>query len=225
VDEVLKRLVQLQIVTWEQREFISRLDTRERRTEALLDLLLRRGPEALDAFCHALMSTHRADLVFVLRNQESEDIDICFPDHSTFHLGGDVYLDVTKDGVTMKNGMRTIYFPVIRCISMRYALDDIDEAVHFLEHNRYASLLKHLGGNVYERAESPSLYVEFWYNDNVPEGITIDFEQYQKLKDVDQVLPTLLPDLNIRLPSECTHQSIEGALYCSEYTPNGPDWE
>jgi hypothetical protein len=49
---------------------------------------------------------------------------------------------------------------------------------------------------------SPSLYVEFWYNDSAPEGITIDFEQYQKLKDVDQLLPTLLQDLNIRLPCE-----------------------
>ena len=68
VDEVLKRLVQLQIVTWEHREFISRLDTRERRTVALLDLLQRRGPEALDAICNALMSTYREDVVFVLRN-------------------------------------------------------------------------------------------------------------------------------------------------------------
>jgi hypothetical protein len=74
-------------------------------------------------------------------------------------------------------------------------------------------------------AESPSLYVEFWYNDSVPEGITIDFEQYQKLKDVNQVLPTLLPDLNIRLPCEFTHKNIEGEIYCSECTPNGPDWE
>ena len=153
-------------------------------------------------------------------------MDVCFPDHSTFHLGGDVYLqDVTKDGVTLKNGLRTVYFPVIRWMSMRYAFDDIDEAVHFLEHNRDASMLKHLGGNVYVRVESPSLYVEFWYNDNVPEAITIDFEQYQMLKDVEQVLPTLLLDVNIRLPCEFTHQNIEGVLYCSECTPNGPDWE
>jgi hypothetical protein len=55
--------------------------------------------------------------------------------------------------------------------------------------------------------------------------ITIDFEQYQKLKDVDQLLPTLLQDLNIRLPCEFTHQNIEGEIYCNECTPNGPDWE
>jgi hypothetical protein len=81
----------------------------------------------------------------VLRNQDSEDMDVFFPDHSTFHLG-DVYLDVTKDGVTLKNGKRTVYFPVIRWISLRYVLDDIYEAVHFLEYNRCALLLKHLGG-------------------------------------------------------------------------------
>jgi hypothetical protein len=56
-------------------------------------------------------------------------------------------------------------------------------------------------------------------------GITIDFEQYQKLKDVDQVLPTLLSYLNIRLPCEFTHQNIEGEIYCNECTPNGPDWK
>jgi len=77
-----------------------------------------------------------------------------------------------------------VYFPVIRWISLRYALDDIDEAVHFLEHNIYASLLKHLGGNVYVRSESPSLYVEFWYNDSVPEGITID--QHERVPDMVQ---------------------------------------
>ena len=152
----------------------------------------------------------------MLRNQDSEDMDVFFPDHSTFHLG-DVYLDVTKDGVTLKNGKRTVYFPVIRWISLRYVLDDIYEAVHFLEYNRCALLLKHLGGG-----ES---ILEFRYNDSVPERITIDFEQYQKLKDVNQVLPTLLPDLNIRLPCEFTHQNIEGEIYCSECTPNGPDWE
>ena len=28
-----------------------------------------------------------------------------------------------------------------------------------------------------------------------PQGVTLDFEQYDKLKDVDKVLPTLLPEL------------------------------
>jgi hypothetical protein len=49
----------------------------------------------------------------VREDQDSENMDVFFPDHSTFHLG-DVYLDVTKDGVTLKNGKRTVYFPVIR---------------------------------------------------------------------------------------------------------------
>ena len=225
VDEVLKRLVQQLMVTWEEREFISHLDTKEKRAGALLDLLVKRGPDALDAFCQALLYVQREDLVAVLRSDDTEDMDICFPDQSTFHLGGNVYLEVTNNGVTLKKDMQTIYFPVVRWINLRYALDDLDEAVHFLEHNRYASFLKHLGGNVYVRAESPSIYVEFWYNDREPEGISLDCEQYEKLKEVDKVLPTFLPDLNIRLPCEFTHSNIEGALYCSECSPNGPDFE
>jgi hypothetical protein len=33
-----------------------------------------------------------------------------------------------------------------------------------------------------------------------PQGVTLDFEQYYKLKDVDKVLPTLLPELKNMLP-------------------------
>jgi hypothetical protein len=55
--------------------------------------------------------------------------------------------------------------------------------------------------------------------------VTLDFEQYDKLKDVDKVLPTLLPELKNMLPCQFTHQNIEGAIYCSECHPNGPDFE
>jgi hypothetical protein len=58
-----------------------------------------------------------------------------------------------------------------------------------------------------------------------PQGVTLDFEQYDKLKDVDKVLPTLLPELKNMLPCQFTHQNIEGAIYCSECHPNGPDFE
>ena len=49
--------------------------------------------------------------------------------------------------------------------------------------------------------------------------------QYDTLKDVDKVLPTLLPELKNMLPCQFTHQNVEGAIYCSECHPNGPDFD
>jgi hypothetical protein len=54
-------------------------------------------------------------------------------------------------------------FPLIRWKQLEYVLDDIDEAVHCLSHNRYASLKRHIGGNVYVSAESPALTIDIRY--------------------------------------------------------------
>lgn len=106
-----------------------------------------------------------------------------------------------------------------------------DEAVHCLSHKRYSSLKRHIGGNVYASAESPTLTRDIrhhWLSPvNVfmhatPQEVTLDFEQYDKLMDVANVLPTLLTELKIMLPCQFTHQTIEGAIYCSECHLNGP---
>jgi hypothetical protein len=46
-----------------------------------------------------------------------------------------------------------------------------------------------------------------------PQGVTLDFEQYDQLKVVDKVLPTLLPELKNMLPCQFIHQNV--AIYCS----------
>jgi hypothetical protein len=51
-------------------------------------------------------------------------------------------------------------FPLIRWKQVEYVLDDIDDTVHCLSHNRYASLKRHIGGNVYISAESPALTID-----------------------------------------------------------------
>jgi hypothetical protein len=159
---------------------------------------------------------------------------VCFPDYSSFHLGGEVYLRAEREEITLKQGAIEMCFPLIRWKQLEDALDDIDEAVHCLSHNRYASLKRHIGGNVYVSAESPALTIAIrhdWlspvdlFMHPTPQGVTLDFEQYDKLKDVDKVLPTLLPELKNMLPCQFTHQNIEGAIYCSECHPNGPDFE
>jgi hypothetical protein len=77
-------------------------------------------------------------------------------------------------------------------------------AVHCLSHNRYASLKRPIGGNVYVSAENSALTIDICHHwlspvdlsmHPTPQGVTLDFEQYDKLKDVDKVLPTLLPEL------------------------------
>ena len=230
VDEIMDHLVQEQIVNEEQREFIAHHATRKARTRALLNLLPRRGPKAFYAFCYALLSKKRNDLVMVLTDEETEDMEVCFPEHSRFHLGGDVYLKAEQDGITLAGQKGEIYFPLVRWVKLQYTMDDIDEAVHYLKHNRYASLDRHLGGNVYVTAESPALSLNirhyYWCEDNrysTSDGITLDFEQYEKLKEADRMLADIVSGLKNTLPCEFSHQNVEGAMYCSECSPNGPD--
>ena len=125
-------------------------------------------------------------------------------------------------------------FPLIRWKQVEYVLDDIDEAVHCLSHNRYSSLKRPIGGNVYVSAESPALTIDICHHwlspvdlsmHPTPQGVTLDFEQCDTLKDVDKVLPTLLSKLKDMLPNQFTHQSVEGAIYCSEFHPNESDFD
>jgi hypothetical protein len=81
------------------REFIRQHPTRKRRTRALLEILLRRGPEAFHAFSCTLLSLKRDDLVKVLTNPDTEDMEMCFPEQLSFHLVGNLYLIAEQDGV------------------------------------------------------------------------------------------------------------------------------
>jgi hypothetical protein len=48
---------------------------------------------------------------------------------------------------------------------------------------------------------------------NDTHGVSLDFDQYQKLKDVDRVLPDIVPDLKKTLPCQLTHQNVDSAMY------------
>ena len=89
VDEILDEFRQQQIVNEEQREFIARHSTHKGRTRALLELLPRRGPKAFHAFCYVLLTRNKNNLVSVLTHPVKEDIEVCFSDYSSFHLGGE----------------------------------------------------------------------------------------------------------------------------------------
>jgi hypothetical protein len=51
----------------------------------------------------------------VLTNPDTEDMEMCFPEHLSFHLGGNLYLIAEQDGIllTDKNPMSDIYFPLV----------------------------------------------------------------------------------------------------------------
>ena len=152
----------------------------------------------------------------------------CFPEHSSFHLGGNLYLIAEQDGIllTDKNTMSDIYFPLVRWVQLQTTWGYIDDAVHYLEHNKYTSLDVHPGANVFVTAESPVLHLNirhyYWMNDKrhpSSHGVALDFDQYQKLKDVDRVVPDIVPDLKKTLPCQLTHQNVDSAMYCSECNP------
>ena len=154
VAKILDELRQQQIVNEEQREFIARHSTHKGRTRALLELSPRRGPKTFYTFCYALLACNKNDLVSVLTDPEKEDMEVCLPEYSSFHLGGEVYLRAKREEITLKQGAIEMCLPLIRWKQLEYVLDDIDEVVHCLSHNRYASLKRHIGGNAYVSAES-----------------------------------------------------------------------
>ena len=40
----------------------------------------------------------------MLTGPEKEDMVVCFPEHSSFYLGGEVYLRSEKEEITLKQG-------------------------------------------------------------------------------------------------------------------------
>ena len=104
VDDILDELRQQQIVNEEQREFITRHSTHKGRIRDLLELLPRKAPKVFHAFCYALLARNKNELVSVLTDPEKEDMEVCFPDYSSFHLGGEVYLRAEREEITLKQG-------------------------------------------------------------------------------------------------------------------------
>ena len=51
----------------------------------------------MEKLSYALLSLKRNDLVQVLTNTDTEDMEMCFPEHSRFHLGGNLYLIAEQD--------------------------------------------------------------------------------------------------------------------------------
>ena len=149
VDDILDELRQHQIVDEEQREFIVRQPTQKRRTRALLELLPRKGPKSFHAFCYDLLTRNKNELVSVLTDPEKEDMEVCFPEYSSFHLGDRIYLSVDGDHIELKRGMMVEEFPLIRWKMFETYLEDVDEAVEQIRNNKYSSVIEHLGGNVY----------------------------------------------------------------------------
>lgn len=49
----------------------------------------------------------------VVFDQEKEDTEVCFPEYSSFHLGGEVYLRVEREEITLKTGaVEMTVFPI-----------------------------------------------------------------------------------------------------------------
>jgi hypothetical protein len=242
--KVLDELVQNKILDDEMREFICHHPTRKGRTRALMGILPRSFPCFL--LCFAVLEGRRFGAgAYQPRHRRREhgfpgsvDEGAYQPRHRRhgnvfsgtfeFLFGGNLYLIAEQDGIllTDKNTKSDIYFPLVRWVQLQTIWGYIDDAVHYLEHNNYTSIDVHLGANVFVTAECPVLHLDirhyYWMNDKrypSSHGVSLDFDQYQKLKDVDRVLPDIVPDLKKTLPCQSTHQNVDSAIYCSECNP------
>jgi len=69
---------------------------------------------AFHALCYALLARNKNELVSVLTDPEKEDMAVCFPAYSRFHLGGEVYVRSEREEITLKQGAIEMCFPLIR---------------------------------------------------------------------------------------------------------------
>jgi hypothetical protein len=62
------------------------------------------------------LARNKNDLVSVLTDPEKEDMEVCFPNYCSFHLGGDLEVDLRAERVeiTLKQGAIEMCFPLIR---------------------------------------------------------------------------------------------------------------
>ena len=116
----------------------------------------------------------------MLTNPDTEDVEMGFPEvdegayQPRHRRNGNVFSGTfefsfgrkpipdcrTKRNPADKNTMSNIYFPLVRWVQLQTTWGYIDDAVHYLEHNKYTSLDVHLGANVFVTAESPALHLD-----------------------------------------------------------------
>ena len=77
----------------------------------------------------------------MLTDPEKEDMGVCFPEYSSFHLGDRIYLSVDGDHIELKRGMMVVEFPLIRWKMSETYLEDVDETVEQIRNNIYSSVI------------------------------------------------------------------------------------
>ena len=151
------------------------------------------------------LARERTDLVTVLTDSDQEDMEVCQPKHSSFHLWDRIYLNVDGDHIELKRSMMVVEFPLIRWKMFETYLEDMDEAVEQIRNNRYCSVIEHMGGNMFLNVDnndkmdccvdiryrwcSPIDYKRY----PAPQGLSLTFEQFDKLKDVAKVFRISFP--------------------------------
>ena len=65
--------------------------------------------ESVSRFLLCSVGRNKNELASVLTDPEKEDMEVCFPEHSSFHLGDRIYLNVDRDHIELKRGMMVIH--------------------------------------------------------------------------------------------------------------------
>jgi hypothetical protein len=84
--------------------------------------------ESVSRFLLCSVGRNKNELASVLTDPEKEDMEVCFQEHSSFHLGDRIYLNVDRDHIELKRGMMVVEFPLIRWEMFETYLEDVDKA-------------------------------------------------------------------------------------------------
>ncbi len=163
----------------------------------------------------------------------------------TCRLGADIHLDIRKyehyselvleeyafEGSPVLPTVREFHLSLQRWNQLVSNLADIEQTIQEHKNGRDVRLEQHLGGNYYlsikggfETVTLRKYRIKEGGTDLRPTrtGITLKFEEFERLASLIPVIERLVPELTTIQPCymQPDHANLLVALYCSECNPN-----
>jgi len=142
--------------------------------------------------------------------------ELCMNKDCKLELGNECYVEKINDNLIVirkyedgKPSIKAVEFPPYRWKELEYSLDKIEEAISEVRQGKDVAHKAHSGGNVYVSVSKQYLVINvrhFWKPKDskivqaTRKGVTLKFDQFEKLKSAVEIMPDFIPELKHCLP-------------------------